>query len=92
MSARNDGGPAYPVIELDGDGSPCQQYLGMPMRDYFAARAPLHDLKFATVYALAEFLGIDAPKTEAQLIEAAMAAAAKASYIFADAMLKAREE
>ena len=35
MSARNDGGPAYPVPGLQND----PDFNGMSLRDYFAAQA-----------------------------------------------------
>lgn len=35
----NDGGPAYPFLELDGAGMPYQQNPGMTLRDAFAMRA-----------------------------------------------------
>lgn len=34
MSARNDGGPAFP-----GDSLQCGPWFGMTLRDYFAAMA-----------------------------------------------------
>lgn len=41
MSAINDGGPAFPTLEVmatDNDGPITHAYLGMTMRDYFAAK------------------------------------------------------
>ena len=36
----NNGGPAFPVNELDQvTGNICAQHLGMTLRDYFAAKA-----------------------------------------------------
>lgn len=35
----NDGGPAFPFLELDGAGMPYQQNPGVTVRDYFAAKA-----------------------------------------------------
>lgn len=35
----NDGGPAFPVQELNADGSPYALMTGMTLRDYFAAKA-----------------------------------------------------
>lgn len=35
MSKRDDGGPAFPVVGSDQ----CKDYPGMPLRDYFAAKA-----------------------------------------------------
>jgi hypothetical protein len=39
MTERDTGGPAFPQVELDRlTGNPCDQYLGMTLRDYFAAK------------------------------------------------------
>ena len=38
MSARDDGGPAFPVIGAAGAG---EDYGGASLRDYFAAHAPI---------------------------------------------------
>jgi len=32
----NDGGPAFPYEERDGDGLPVRDYFGMSLRDYMA--------------------------------------------------------
>lgn len=34
----NDGGPAFPVWELNGSGQPEMTGFGMTLRDYFAAK------------------------------------------------------
>lgn len=71
MSNTNTGGPVFPVQ----DASTWQHY-GMPLRDYFAAKAlqgMLADLP-KTMY------GLDWQEN-----------AAKGAYLLADAMLKARE-
>ena len=39
MSHKNDGGPAFPVWELNGQGKPEMTDFGMTRRDYFAAKA-----------------------------------------------------
>lgn len=39
MSARNDGGPAFPTYESDREGHLYCTGAGMTMRDYFAAKA-----------------------------------------------------
>ena len=62
------------------------------LRDYFAAKAPLHDFKFDSPEAMADFAGLPLPTSNRELISLAMACAAKAAYIYADAMLKAREQ
>lgn len=81
-----DGGPAFPPTH-DPETHPS----GMTLRDYFAAKAPLHDLKFSSTEAAAAFAGMDVPIDAVGVMHVAMACAAKAAYIYADAMLKARE-
>jgi hypothetical protein len=39
MSVIEDGGPAFPVWELNGGGQPEMTHFGMSLRDYFAAKA-----------------------------------------------------
>lgn len=39
MSKQHDGGPAFPVWELNGQGKPEMTGFGMTLRDYFAAKA-----------------------------------------------------
>ena len=39
MSKQHDGGPAFPVWELNGQGKPEMTGFGMSLRDYFAAKA-----------------------------------------------------
>jgi len=39
MNKHDDGGPAFPYEERDGDGLPKRDYFGMSLRDYFAASA-----------------------------------------------------
>ena len=39
MSTINDGGPAFPVWELNGKNIPEMTGFGMTIRDYFAAKA-----------------------------------------------------
>lgn len=39
MSTKNDGGPAFPVWELNGHGQPEMTSFGMTLRDHFAAKA-----------------------------------------------------
>lgn len=62
------------------------------LRDYFAAHAPLDSLKFASSSDAARFAGCDAPTTDDELMVVGMKAAAKAAYIYADAMLKERSK
>lgn len=37
MNPNKDGGPAFPAVDSDIDGD--TMYLGMSLRDYFAAKA-----------------------------------------------------
>ncbi|WP_420465573.1 hypothetical protein [Panacagrimonas sp.] len=43
MSAPNDGGPAFPVWELNGHGQQETTGFGMTLRDYFAAHVQADD-------------------------------------------------
>ncbi len=77
MSARNDGGPAFPMVATEYNHDIQERVVtstgGMTLRDYFAAKAMqgiLSDTK------------IDHPPSKL----------AELSYRVADAMLKAREE
>lgn len=91
MSARNDGGPAFPggvnsvYTDIDA-GQPTQ--AGMSLRDYFAAKA----LQSAIITDTVPGAACDAMIAEAvrngREPEDQMAMSA---YAFADAMLRARE-
>lgn len=39
MKNKNDGGPAFPVWELNGQGKPEMTGFGLTLRDWFAAKA-----------------------------------------------------
>ena len=75
MNTINDGGPAFPVWELNGKGQPEMTGFGMSLLDYFAAKAMQAQIGNPLK------LGSD----EAYRLIATMA------YRMADAMLKARE-
>jgi len=86
MSARNDGGPAFPREDYQTNGAPKDQpfYLGqegMSLRDYFAAQALNGDI--AGNWRDNNYK----PQGGLSIIENV----ARAAYQFADAMLKARE-
>jgi hypothetical protein len=95
MSTINDGGPAYPVNELDhATGNVAVQHLGMSLRDHFAglamaaliAEPPWNgptESKSLTVR-ITERYTDNGPEVADHLAEAA--------YILADAMLRAREK
>ena len=82
MTAKNDGGPAYPV---NSDNHAPIASTGMTLRDYFAAKAMQGELA-AMVDPSGYQCGIalDAP-------DETLARIAKHFYRIADAMLKARE-
>jgi len=85
--SKDNGGPAFPVV--GAPGAP-EDYPGMTLRDHFAENAPLHDLKFESAQAAAEFSGLPIPTNTDELVAVAMSCAAKAAYIYADAMLAER--
>lgn len=79
-NTMNDGGPAFPVRELDeGTGHIHAQYLGLTLRDYFAGQA------IAGMLANPNGLMVkDRPVTDEKSYSFA-------AYALADAMLRARE-
>jgi hypothetical protein len=86
MSNHNDGGPAFPFICQDH--SKYQTAIpGMTIRDYFAAKA------MAAIIAK-QPLGRATPENEESLAAwaEACAMATVGAYMYADAMLRAREE
>lgn len=87
---REDGGPAFPHLGLyhgmDGNLHPTPtQHGGMSLRDYFASRAPQPPEGFMRGL-------LNAAMTNDELTTAAAAACARWSFVYADAMLKARGE
>lgn len=90
MTKINDGGPAFPHMMTKGHAD---YATGMSMRDYFAIHADLGKTEFGTADELSKFAGIAIPidPTPADLLWVSAVAAAKIRYLFADAMLKARE-
>lgn len=46
MTSKNDGGPAFPVLELDQrSGNVFAQHMGMTLRDWFAGQASEKDIE-----------------------------------------------
>ena len=76
MNMINDGGPAFPVWELNGKDQPEMTGFGMTLRDWFAGLA-MQGLLAAQIHGFT-----DRP---------ANGPFASMSYEMADAMLKARE-
>jgi hypothetical protein len=80
MSATNDGGPAFPrTYEFVEDGERMDATQnGMTLRDYFAGQA------------LSGMLLVTLSQTETRDADAAFKIAAKNAYLYANAMLAAR--
>lgn len=72
--AANDGGPAFPVQELNADGTPYALTVGMSLRDYFAGQA--------LVGLIAQSMGTAGASNPQH--------GAEYAYAMADAMLAAR--
>ena len=88
MNKINDGGPAFPVWELNGKDQPEMTGFGLSLRDYFAAR-------FAAAMMTATSADPDLPKIDYQRAGGGPTFAervATIAYRMADAMLRAREE
>lgn len=82
--AKEDGGPAFPVQELNGDGSPATLVLGMSLRDYFATHSP-----FGINQALDVMHGVGNREAAAE-VSAISKILAELNYKYADAMLEER--
>lgn len=92
--SKPTGGPAFPSMELNHDGSSYQQHLGVSLRDYFAAHVNPGDVSMTW----GEVMVGPPPKDEygnpAFTKEMALWWAdveAKFRFVQADAMIKARE-
>jgi hypothetical protein len=86
----DDGGSAFPVGANEYGGH--DTAWGMTLRDYFAAKAPTHevvDLIGNTQAAAAKFIGIEAATYKPA--EHYLPCITKARYMWADAMLAARQ-
>ena len=97
MSAQNDGGPAFPFDEKNGDGTHYHSHAGMSLRDHFATHAPVS----ITDAFLSLNLHVNAPTVEAGLARAlinesdtqlVMLALSNLRYEYADAMLAQRSK
>jgi hypothetical protein len=78
MSNTNTGGPAFPLQSIGPDFAP--GYSGMTLRDYFAAKAMQGMLADP-----------DTARTVRKAGRKMDEAVAELAYMFADAMLKARD-
>ena len=77
MSAHDDGGPAFPQVEIDTGGQR-REWFGMTLRDYFAARAMESTLR-DMLHRVGDVFGYEHERCVAQC-----------AYSMADAMLAAR--
>ena len=78
----SDGGPAFPVVELDQvTGNVYAQHMGVSLRDYFAIRANEQDVENHREYAIE-------PKAGGRIYSMTVE---QAKYAYADAMIAARE-
>lgn len=77
---KNTGGSAFPNKASSGNGGSSLDSCGMTLRDYFAAKAMQ-----------AFITGAMSDGTPLRTMDGDDKVAAKAAYIIADAMLKARE-
>lgn len=90
MSTTNDGGPAFPIVAMDAaTGQPINGcfYMGMSLRDYFAAQA-ISGVFACIVSTDARTALLKASASAGKSIEDLVA---KSAYQLADAMLAARE-
>jgi len=81
MRIKDDGGPAFPVWELNGDGQAEMTCFGMSLRDYFAAKILPEATRMYMEYANDH--GVD---------EQWRMGVALDCYMMADAMLEARKK
>jgi len=89
MSNKNTGGPAFPHID-----SGCGRFeSGMTLRDYFAAKASEEDIQAHIWKGFNEVQIRTAPDGKKYEISvAATWTREQAKYLYADTMLKAREQ
>lgn len=83
MNMINDGGPAFPVWELNGKDQPEMTGFGMSLRDYFAAKV------LPAVYR--DFWDDVRAGRNGSAPEDWTMGVALGAYALADAMLRARE-
>ncbi len=91
MSAKNNGGPAFPFQANDASNVKMQTN-GMTLRDYFAIHADVSKFEFGRLEDAARLLGMSVPDQidMAALMEFGLKAQAKLRYMVADAMIAAR--
>ena len=89
MSIKNNGGPAFPVPNLEFDS----EFNGMTLRDYFAAKAMASIISNTTWFDAITETASKALHVEGgvELSLEVKKMCADHAYGFADAMLKARE-
>lgn len=78
--SNNTGGPAFPVVYDDEKADVRHVYGGMTLRDYFAAKAMQGMVTTTEKFNMEEGRKATSPEDFARL-----------AYLYADAMLKARQ-
>lgn len=81
--------PAFPV---ENTNDIPEEWRGMTMRQYYKARAPVEQVSFNDIKALAEYAGMESPETDEELLAVSAAACAKFAGVWADAMLREDSE
>jgi len=83
-----DGGPAYPVPNLEHD----LDFNGMSLRDYFASNVRNDGIAFPDFNTAASWVGVPAPDENnyTEMLEFSFKLKAKINYMQADAMIAAR--
>lgn len=76
---KDNGGPAFPHLEVTSTGEPYEDHLGMTLRDYFAAKVAAGDAA-AEEWGDSENLKVFAEKR------------ARIYYVIADAMIAERSK
>lgn len=95
---HNDGGPAFPIAfqhRNESDGVIEQRWLGLSLRDYFAAHAQDQLSRGAEPTKTAEVCGVALPLGTADSVTWShfwIRCEAVLRYRYADAMLRAREQ
>jgi hypothetical protein len=87
---KDDGGPAFPETRWDDKTRQEVQWLGMTLRDYFAAELHNELDDCGTIQSAADELGIDAQEYDSKIHWPRICA--KRAYEMADAMIKERNK
>lgn len=92
MNMINDGGPAFPVWELNGNGQPEMTGFGMSLRDFFAAKAMAALIAEPVSEGWTSTVARWANQVQGHTQMSGQDIVAHVAYMMADAMLRAREQ